>query len=146
MPRWGLSSLFWTCTCRRKALPFQLALCRLNDGCCSLPQIRSIDLYLYGLGNTPLLLSANCATTAWTTICCLTSCRPFLSAVLDLKKPWRASEERLQVDRVTPQTCQHCIDQTGTSLSHTIGVFFCCYVNGSNLVSRMLQLYKKSLI
>lgn len=28
MPHWGKSSLFGTCICQRKALPFQLALCR----------------------------------------------------------------------------------------------------------------------
>lgn len=58
----------------------------------------------------------------WT--CCPTSCRPFLSAVLDLKKLWRAPVERLQVDQVTLQTSQHCIDQTGTGLSCTTGQVF----------------------
>ena len=65
--------------------------------------------------------------------------------MLDLKKPWRAPVKRLQVDQVTPQTCQHCINQTGTGLSCTVGMFCCC-MNGSNLVSRMLQFYKQSLI
>lgn len=36
----------------------------LNDGCCFLPQITSVDLYLYGLRNTLSLLSKNRATTA----------------------------------------------------------------------------------
>ena len=95
----------------------------LNDGCCSLPQIiRSIDWHLCGLGSTPSLLSENCATPAWTTVCCLTSCRPFLSVVLDIEKPWRASAERLQVGHsaILPALCR---SDWHKLKSHNLGFF-----------------------
>lgn len=96
----------------------------LNNGCRSLPQTRSVDLYLYGLANTPSLLPKVCATAARTAVCGLSSCRPLLSDVLRLKKPRGAPGEGLTVNWVPPQTCQHWIHQTGTGLNHAVWGLF----------------------
>lgn len=83
--------------------------------------------------------------------CCLNSyllsdgCRPFLSAVLDLTKPWRAPVERLQWIRSLHKPTSSLSVRVAQVQATQLGMF-CWYMNRSNLVSQMLKGYRQFYI
>lgn len=81
-------------------------------------------------------------------ICCLNSsllsdgCRPFLSAVLDLTKAWRAPGERLQWIRSLHKPASSLSVRVAQAQATQLGMF-CRYMNRSDLVSQVLKGYRQ---